>query len=60
MTPTTPNAPPRSNHPLVRVTRQGQAVRLDVAECAIHLSPSEALSLLGDLEKVLRAWPALP
>ena len=59
MRPPPSNAPPR-NHPLVRVSRQGQAVRLDVADSAIHISPAEALSLLADLEKLLRAWPALP
>ena len=47
------------NHPLVRVARHGQSVRLDVADSAVHLSPSEALRFLDDLEQVLRAWPAL-
>jgi hypothetical protein len=48
---TKPNAPPLGpNHSLVRVRRHHQAIVLDVSECSVHLSPSEALRLIADLE----------
>lgn len=46
------------NHPLVRVRRVHQAIALDVADAEVHLSPSEVLRLISDLEKlcVVLGW----
>lgn len=38
----------------VRLASGQQPVVLDVQECSAHLSPGEALSLYGDLDKLLR------
>lgn len=50
-------------HPLVRAVRApggGTTIRLDVAQESAYLSVSEALSLLGDLEKLLVPLGFLP
>jgi hypothetical protein len=54
-----PNAPPLApNHPLVRARRHHQAITLEVGGDSVDLSPSEALRLIHDLEKlaVVLGW----
>lgn len=56
---TPPDAPlPGPNHPLVRVRRHHQAITLEVSDCSVDLSPSEALRLIRDLEEltVVLGW----